>query len=70
MEFALQGLMAKAGMTPETSNQLFQGETNVVDNDVFTSVAQVTEAMSNPKYEKDPAYRKAVADKIARSSVL
>lgn len=70
MEFALQGLMAKAGMTSETSNQLFQGETNVVDNDVFTSVAQVTEAMSNPKYDSDPAYRKAVADKIGRSSVL
>lgn len=71
MDFAIQGLMAKAGIVgTDTNTQILQGETNLTNNDVFSSVAQVTEAMSDPRYEKDPAYRKSVSDKIARSSVL
>lgn len=36
----------------------------------FDSVAQLTEAMSDPRYATDPAYRKEVEQKIARSNVL
>jgi len=70
MQFALQGLMAKAGMSSDTNNQLFQGEVSAINNEVFNSVAQVTEAMNDPRYERDPAFRKSVSDKIARSSIL
>ena len=71
MDMALQGLMAKAGIVgTDTNTQILQGETNLSNNDVFSSVAQVTEAMSDPRYEKDPAFRKSVEDKISRSSVL
>ena len=71
MDMALQGLMAKAGIVgSDTNTQILQGETNLSNNDVFSSVAQVTEAMSDPRYEKDPAFRKSVEDKISRSSVL
>ena len=41
-----------------------------IPNDSFESVSQVTEAMNDPRYDKDPAYRKKVTDKIARSSVI
>ena len=34
-------------------------------SDVFESVAQVTEAMNDPRYAKDPAYRKKVEDKTS-----
>lgn len=38
--------------------------------DMFTSVAQVQEAMSDPRYKSDPAYRRSVAEKLGRSNVL
>ena len=34
------------------------------------SVSQVTDAMQDPRYDKDPAYRKKVTDKLARSTVI
>lgn len=37
---------------------------------VYTSIAQVQMDMSDPRYKTDPAYRNAVAEKIARSQVL
>ena len=37
--------------------------------DVFESQAQVVEAMSDPKYDRDPAYRQAVMQKLERSQI-
>ena len=63
--------MARAGMSPDNPQQsLFEGDTENVATDVFKSVAQVTEAMNDPRYSKDPAFRKEVEDKLARSSVI
>ena len=68
---AVTGLMARAGMSPDNPQQsLFEGDTENVATDVFKSVAQVTEAMNDPRYSKDPAFRKEVEDKLARSSVI
>ena len=36
----------------------------------FQSVAQLTEAMKDPRYTNDPAYRKEVEAKLARSNIL
>lgn len=36
----------------------------------FQSVAQLTEAMKDPRYNSDPAYRKEVEAKLARSNIL
>lgn len=41
-----------------------------VSTDVFRSVAQVQEAMSDPRYKTDPAFRSEVAKKLGRSNVL
>lgn len=72
MKFAVRGLMATAGMKQSSAKQqdLFQGDSDFLSVDAFQSIAQVTQAMNDPRYEKDPAYRKEVTDKIARSSVL
>ena len=68
---AVTGLMARAGMTADNPQQsLFEGDTENVATDTFQSVAQVTEAMNDPRYSKDPAFRKEVEDKLARSSVI
>ena len=71
VKIAVSGLMARAGMTAENPQQsLFEGEVNNTSTDVYGSIAQVTEAMNDPRYEKDPAYRKEVQDKLSRSTVI
>jgi len=68
-KFAVQGLMAKSGANPKQPS-LFEGTSDTVSKDAFSSVAQVTEAMNDPRYDSDPAYRQLVEDKIGRSTVL
>ena len=68
-KFAVQGLMAKSGANPKQPS-LYEGTSDTVSKDAFASVAQVTEAMNDPRYDKDPAYRKMVEDKIGRSTVI
>lgn len=36
----------------------------------FQSVAQLVEAMKDPRYEKDPAYRRDVEQRLARSNIM
>lgn len=38
--------------------------------DAFESTAQLTEAMRDPRYKADPAYRASVQNKLSRSSVF
>ena len=68
-KFAVQGLMAKSGTVSKQSS-LFEGTSDTVSKDAFQSVSQVTDAMNDPRYEKDPAYRKMVEEKIGRSTVI
>jgi hypothetical protein len=68
-KFAVQGLMAKSGANPKQPS-LFEGTSDIVSKDAFASVAQVTEAMNDPRYETDPAYRRQVEEKIGRSTVI
>ena len=71
VKIAVQGLMSKAGMSPNSPQQnMFEGSVNNTNTDSFGSVAQVTEAMNDPRYSKDPAYRKEVEEKLARSTVI
>ena len=37
--------------------------------DVFRSQAEVVAAMNDPRYDKDPAYREDVFNKLSRSDV-
>ena len=70
-KLAVQGLMTKAGVTVNPNQpSLFEGTSDATPNDAYESVAQVTDAMNDPRYEKDPAYRKKVVDKLARSTVI
>ena len=47
---------------------LLGGRGNAADaGDVFQSQAEVTAAMRDPRYRRDEAYRRSVAEKIARS---
>jgi hypothetical protein len=48
---------------------MLTGKAPSTKGDQFKSQAQVIEAMNDPRYEKDPAYRKEVADKLERSNL-
>jgi len=70
-KFAVQGLMSKANVNYNPSQpELFEGTSDVTSPNAFTSVSQVTDAMNDPRYEKDPSFRKEVEDKLARSKVI
>ena len=70
-KFAVQGLMTKAGSTYNPNQpSLFEGTSDITSPDAYTSVSQVTDAMNDPRYDKDPSFRKEVENKIARSKVI
>ena len=70
-KFAVQGLMSKANVNFNPNKpELFEGTSDVVSADAFTSVSQVTDAMNDPRYEKDPSFRKEVENKLSRSKVI
>ena len=71
VKFAVQYIASKAGITASSNqSRMFEGDTETSSNDAFQSIAQITQAMNNPLYSKDPAYRKEIEDKIARSSII
>ena len=68
-KFAVQGLMSKANINTKQQS-LFEGTSDFVSADAYTSVSQVTDAMNDPRYDKDPSYRKEVENKLSRSKVI
>ena len=69
VKLAVSAIANRAGISGEKP-QMLEGDTTSSNPEIFESVAQVTSAMNDPRYESDPAYRKSVEEKIARSSVL
>lgn len=68
-EIAIGQLKAKYEAANGRPGSLIEGKAPSPVADSFGSWAEVTEAMSDPRYEKDPAYRTKVEAKIARSSI-
>ena len=69
-KLAVQGLYAKFTSANGVNPTLIGGQKSDSAGDRFESRSQVTQAMSDPKYKTDPAYRKAVHDRLQRSDVL
>ncbi len=67
--------LAVAGMKAEYDNQegyegrMLTGKAAQNSSDGFRSQAEVVQAMSDPRYDKDPAYRQDLYDKLERSNV-
>lgn len=69
IRLAVQGLYAR--YRSEAEPRLMQGDTGAVSTGgKFESTAELTAAMSDPRYARDPAYRQAVANKLAKSSLF
>jgi len=67
--------IAVAGLRAEYENQegyegrMLTGKAARSSGDIFRSQAEVVQAMSDPKYDRDPAYRQDVYDKLERSNL-
>jgi|TARA_R110002096_G_scaffold355973_1_gene549200 hypothetical protein len=70
IQLAVRGLNAQYQADTGSNPSLLSGDTPANAGSKFESVAQVTAAMRDPKYKTDPAFRKTVEAKLARSSVI
>jgi hypothetical protein len=65
---AVEWLMAKySAARPSEGNLVVDTNSTSPTGDVFTNQSQVTAAMSSDQYRQDPAFRKAVGEKLIRS---
>ena len=69
VKLAVNSLQAKYQAANGTEPNLVQGKATPVVEQGYDSWAQVTEAMADPRYAKDPAYQAAVKAKIANSEI-
>ena len=70
MFFAVQALRGRYTDGVGQDGQLLTGKRgSSTPKDVFRSQAEVIRAMSDPRYDKDPAYRQDIAQKLENSPV-
>jgi len=67
--FAVQALAYRYNDAKGVDGEMLQGKAAKSEGDTFKSQAQVVKAMSSPEYDKDPAYRQAIYDKLERSNL-
>ena len=67
--FAVQALKYRFDDASGTEGRMLTGKAPSSGGDTYQSQAQVVEAMSDPKYDNDPAYRREVMKKLERSDV-
>lgn len=69
MFFAAQALNARYQDAVGYDGELLTGSAPRNQVDAFRSQAELVAAMSDPRYDKDPAYRQDIADKLERSNI-
>lgn len=69
MFFAIRALGNSYENAVGVDGELLTGTASSTPQNVFRSQAEVVEAMSDPRYDNDPAYRQDVFEKLERSPV-
>jgi hypothetical protein len=70
VKLAVAGIHSRYTAAEGREPRLLGGRSPRSEGDVFESTAQLVEAMSDPKYKSDPAFRRKVEAKLSRSSIL
>jgi hypothetical protein len=70
VKLAVAGIHSRYTAAEGREPRLLGGRSPRSEGDVFESTAQLVEAMSDPKYKNDPAFRRKVEAKLSRSSIL
>jgi hypothetical protein len=68
-KLAVVGLKAKFEAVNGSEPNLVQGKATPMGVDGYQSWQQVTEAMKDPRYAKDPAYQNMVKNKLSKSTI-
>ena len=69
IQLAVAGLKAEYEKANGFEGQMLTGKAAQPQVDVFRSQAEVVQAMSDPRYDSDPAYRQDVFNKLGRSNI-
>jgi hypothetical protein len=69
IKLAVNGLKAQYETANGYEGRMLAGKAPSTSNDVYKSQAQLVEAMSDPRYDRDPAYRQDVIEKLDRSDL-
>ena len=70
VKMAVAGLHARYTAVEGREPKLIGGRASKGNSDKFESSAQLVEAMSDPRYSKDPAYQRKIQEKLGRSSIF
>jgi hypothetical protein len=68
-KLAVVGLKAKYEAVNGSEPKLVEGQISTGGVDGYSSWSQVTEAMKDPRYSKDPAYQAEVKNKLSKSKI-
>ena len=69
IRLAVAGLKAEMEKAVGFDGELATGRPPKTTADVFRSQSEVVQAMSDPRYDRDPAYRQDVFEKLDRSNI-
>jgi len=68
--YAVKGLHARYTSEHGAEPKLIQGDNAPVSSGAYASAAEVKRDMADPRYSKDPAFRKKVENKLSKSNVF
>ncbi len=69
IQLAVSGLKSEYDNANGTEGRMVTGKTAPQNKDVYRSQAELVRAMSDKRYDTDPAYRRDVIEKLERSDV-
>ena len=69
IKIAIKGLQSQYETTNGYEGRMLSGKSPKSAGDAFRSQAEVVAAMSDPRYDNDPAYRQDLIEKLDRSDV-
>ena len=69
IQLAVNGLKAQYENATGYEGRMYSGKPPASSGDVFRSQPELVEAMSDPRYDRDPAYRQDVIEKLDRSDL-
>ena len=69
IKIAVNGLKAQYENANGYEGKMYSGKAPKGDSDVFRSQAELVQAMSDKRYDRDPAYRQDVIEKLDRSNL-
>jgi len=69
IKLAVSGIKAQMDEANGYEGRMLSGKSPKTSGDVFRSQQQVVDAMSDPRYDTDPAYRQDIIAKLERSDI-